>query len=192
MRKKFLLLVLAISCLFFGITSSLGAQELSEPTKVTVIGDVYVSQVLPGSWKYPLKIWRDRIIDTVLIFNPLARYQFELKLANKRLLEAQEMAEKGSCDEVDSLINQYQKWIARVFGYLKTAKEQEWKTGRFVVNLYRSLPDQKQVLERIEFLCAKESEGRDLKRLFDDHKKEAESYWGLNQLYRFHQEKVKR
>ncbi len=193
MKEKIILLILLISSLIFPASSLLTAQGLSEPTKVTAIGDVYVSRVLPGSWKYNLKIWRDRMIDLVLIFNPLKRSQFELKLANKRLLEAQELSELGSCDKIDPLTSQYQEWMARVFAYLKVSKEKEWETGRFVVNLYRSLPQQKQVLERIEFLCPdKERGGKDLKRLSDDFKKEAESYWGLDQLRQFQQEMIQR
>lgn len=192
MKKILLILLLVVFIFGFSAPTLLAKEEVSTPEKVTLIGGVYLSPVLPGSWKYYVKIWRDKLIDYLLIYDENKRYPFEVQLAHKRLLEAQELAEMGQCMKITLLVSKYQQWMDSVLNHLITAgEEKDWERGRFIIEFYRYLPQQKQALERIEFFCPEERlDGKNLKTVFNDTKKRAESYWGLGQLQQFHQERI--
>lgn len=190
----------ALTLLFFLIFASKGIvfadTEAQVSPRVTLIDDnhsrVYVPAVLPGSWKYPLKIWRDRFFELVLAFDPLERSHFRLSLAHKRLLEIQELYERREFNKAASLVEQYQKLMEHVFLFADRLKGEEKENEVFMTSLYLSLPQQKKVIERIKFLSPKsEKEELRLKELegtFSSFVEKANLYWGLDQLKKVQQE----
>lgn len=192
MNKKSLIVLFFISLLFPPPKTAVGSSVQEEVTRVTLVDDgynrVYTPGVLPDSWKYPLKITRDKITEIFLFFDPAQQRLFKLKLAHKRILEIQEMCFEGKCQNLRFLMDEYREIMDELFGYLKKEKNR-----KLLNSFYASLPQHQRVIDALKKITGEnDKEVRKLDSIFREYYKNIEAYWGLNQLRQFHFEMEKR
>lgn len=90
--------------------------------------------ILPDHFLYPLKMIRDRIW-LFLTTDPLKKAELLLKFADKRLLAAQELIEKGKVDLATSTITKAEKYLERAINQEKVAREKGKDTAELLQRL---------------------------------------------------------
>lgn len=109
--KKLLIILLILGIFLPTIVIAQTSNELPEPG------------MTPDNALYFFKIWWEKIV-VFLTFNPMKKAEKLLKYAERRLVEAQKMIEKGKTKYVDKLMEQYQKKINQA---MEIAQKQEKK-----------------------------------------------------------------
>jgi len=171
---------------FFTISLVFGSENSSEQMAITTIDDGYLRAYSPTtttvSWKYPLKLIREKLQEVILIFDPIARYHYKLSLANVRLLEIQDLCQKGKCDDINMLSVKYRKQMSDILDYTDGIKIDDEKYESLITSLYLSLLQQKIVIDNIIYLSSEENAANSLKLIFEDDAQRVEDYWGVSQI----------
>lgn len=107
------LFIIIISILFLLSTANVQAGILNE---------LPGPEVMPDSPFYFLKIWYEKII-TFISFGDIKKAERYAKLAERRLYEAEEMAEKGKGELTKRLLEEYEKFLNKALGKVEELKE---------------------------------------------------------------------
>jgi|GEM_PF-6221383 len=109
---------------------------------------VYNPTLLPDSKIYMLKTAWEKIANTILSVSPTRKTKYQIKLASKRLLEAQRLAEKGKTELAQKQLEKFQEKLETV------AKKSQKLTGKNKENFNQKASEAVlkhfQVLRRIQ------------------------------------------
>jgi len=125
-----------------------GNQALAYDTsKLEVIND-YQPTLLPDSSLYFLKTWWENL-QMFFTFNSVAKANLELKLANKRLVEAEKLIEKGKIDLAQRLLEKFQARIEKAIQRTEELKNQGQDVSELVAKLAANSARQQEVLAKV-------------------------------------------
>lgn len=96
-------------------------------------GTIYPG-ILPDHFLYPLKMIRDRIW-LFLTTDPLKKAELLLKFADKRLLAAQQLIDKGKTELGVTTITKAEKYLERAVNQEKVAREKGRDTAELLEKL---------------------------------------------------------
>jgi len=109
-------------------------------------------EVMPDSPFYFLKIWYEKII-TFISFGDVKKAERYSKLAERRLYEAEKMAEKGKDKLVQKLLEEYEKNLSKALSRVEEIKKQAEETAKQKIKEKIN-----QVLERVSESTLKNQE----------------------------------
>lgn len=137
-------------------------QEAKKPVEYDLHwgGTIYPG-VLPDHFLYKIKMIRDRIW-LFLTTNPLKKAELLLKLADKRLLAAQQLVDKGKNDLAVTTITKAEKYLERAVNQEKVAREKGIDTAELLQRLSGATLKHEEVL-----LDVREKVGDPAKPLID-------------------------
>ncbi len=116
--------------------------------------DVAEPSVLPGSFWYPFKKFSEKVQE-ILTIKPESKAKLEMRLANKRLVEARVLAKQGKTDELDKTIEEYKsraEAATKKLGEIDTSQmtdEQKEKIANLKDKITENSLKQIQVLEKV-------------------------------------------
>lgn len=146
MSRKLMVLVIGV-VLIFSFTFVTDPALAYDTSKVAVLND-YNPTLLPDSPFYFLKTWWEGIQE-LLTTNPVSKADLYLKLANKRMVEAEKLMEKGKVDLAKKLINQYQERIEKAIQKTEQAKGEGKDVSEIVAKLTANSVRQQEVLAKV-------------------------------------------
>ncbi len=120
------------------------------PVKTTAQAEfleTYQPTLLPDSPLYFLKTWWENI-QLFFTFKEQAKADLYLKLANKRLIEAQKLTEKGKIELAQKILNKFQERMEKAISKLEALKETD-KKEILIEKLKENLSRQQAVLEKV-------------------------------------------
>jgi hypothetical protein len=109
-----ILFIIAISTLFLSSATSIQAGILDE---------LPGPEVMPDSPFYFLKIWYEKVI-TFISFGNIKKAERYSRLAERRLYEAEKMAEKGKEELTKRLLEEYEKHLNKALDKAREIKKQ--------------------------------------------------------------------
>lgn len=146
MSRKLMVLVIGV-VLIFSFTFVTDPALAYDTSKVAVLND-YNPTLLPDSPFYFLKTWWEGIQE-LLTTNPVSKADLYLKLANKRMVEAEKLMEKGKVDLAKKLINQYQERLEKAIQKTEEAKGEGKDVSEIVAKLTANSVRQQEVLAKV-------------------------------------------
>lgn len=186
MKNIISILLLVFISYFFTTSLVFGMEGSSEPLAISTIDDGYLRAYSPTttavSWRYPLKLFKEKLKEVVLIFDPIAHYHYKLNLANVRLLEIQDLCQREKCNDINKLSVRYQRLMSEVLNYTDGIKIDDERYESLIASLYLSLLQQEVVINKIIYLSNGGNAANTLKLIFEDEVEHAERYWGVSQI----------
>lgn len=183
--KRVTLLYLFV--LFFIISTSrlvLADANISRYPQAKLVNDGYEKAYQPSttfdSRSYSLKRLREDFTELSLVFNPIGRYHYKIKLANVRLLEIQDLCQRGKCGEISPLINAYNKNWTETMEFLDKFIEKENDMESLFTSMFISLRQNELMINRLILISDGQDKGEinTLEKTFKKHKERAELFWG--------------
>ena len=110
--------------------------------------DTYNPSLLPDSPFYFLKTWFEGI-QKFITLNPTSKAELQLKLANKRLIEAQKLAEKGKTELAQKLLDKFRERIEKATKKTEKAKDKGKNVDELVAKLQANSLRQQEVLLKV-------------------------------------------
>lgn len=110
--------------------------------------DTYNPSLLPDSPFYFLKTWLEEIQEFITL-NPTSKAELQLKLANKRLVEAQKLAEKGKTELAQKLLDKFRERIEKAAKKTEEAEDKGKNVDELVAKLQANSLRQQEVLLKV-------------------------------------------
>lgn len=147
--KKIAVLIFLSIFLVFGsrpIQAEKVLLPISPPVQTTVDYTLPYAGILPDHPLYFLKAMRDKILDLV-ISDPVKRIEFNLLMADKRLVMARELMEKGENDLSFSTLTKAEKYFEKaMLGLIKQRDTNKESTAGMVDKMVRASAKHKEVV----------------------------------------------
>lgn len=114
------ILILTITILF--LFSVVGA-------KASILDELPGPEIMPDSFFYPLKIWYEKIV-TFFSWGTAKKAERYSEIAERRLYEAEKMAEKGKEKLTERLLAEYQKYLNKTLEKADELKKEAKETAK--------------------------------------------------------------
>lgn len=146
MSKKLLIFVLIGFTLVFVLV--VAKPTLAYDTSKIEVLDDYNPTLLPDSPFYFLKTWLEKIQE-LLTISSVSKAELYLKLANKRLVEAQKLMEKGKEDLAQKLLQKFEDRIQKAISKAEEAKGEGKDVEELITRLTANSVRQQEVLAKV-------------------------------------------
>lgn len=161
-RAILLIILLVISFIFSSNIAN--AQEKAADYQLPYPG------ILPDNPLYPLKAFRDRVVD-FLISDPLKKAEFNILQSDKHLNAGIYLLKKGKPDLAESTISKGENYFEKAMGNIREAKAAKMNTQNIAVKLSSSFAAHKKYLSKL-----KKDSSRDFKIKFTSLGKRVENF----------------